>query len=403
MTILVLNCGSSSIKYQVMKMSPEGHELLAKGLVERIGIDNSILTHKPAGKDTVKIQTDIPDHTEGINLIIRAIIEPGWGVVRSLDEVTAVGHRIVHGGEHFKESALINVEVMQIIQGYTELMPLHIPANLKGIHAINELLPRVPQVAVFDTAFHQTMPPSSFLYGLPYKYYEEYGLRRFGFHGTSHKYVAQTGAELAGIDYNNSRIVTCHIGNGASVTAILNGKSVDTSMGYSPVEGLLMGTRSGDIDPGIVHYICKKEDKTIDEVWNILNKQSGVYGITGLSSDMRDVETAAKNGNELAKLALDIYYYKVRKYVGSYAAAMGGLDLVVFTGGVGENDHMLREAVCSGLGFMGIDFDSELNKGIRGKNTILTREGSRAKAAVISTNEELVIASDTYEIVRDLA
>lgn len=383
-------------------MAGEGHELLAKGLVERIGIDDSVLTHKPSGKENVKIMTDIPDHTEGINLIIRAITEPVGGVVASLDDISAVGHRIVHGGEHFKQSALINAGVMQIIESYTELMPLHIPANLKGINAINELLPHVPQVAVFDTAFHQTMPARSYLYGIPYRFYEEYRLRRFGFHGTSHQYVAKVGAEMAGVDFLNSKIITCHIGNGASITAIQNGESVDTSMGYSPVEGLLMGTRSGDIDPGIVHYICKKENKSIDEVWNMLNKQSGVQGITELSSDMRDIENAAADGNERAQLALDIYYYKIRKYVGSYAAAMGGLDLLIFTGGVGENDSVLRETVCRDMEFMGIEFNADINRGLRGKNTILSKEGSRVKVAIISTNEELVIASDTYKIVKEL-
>lgn len=399
MIILVLNCGSSSVKYQVMEMAGERHELLAKGLVERIGIDNSLLTHKPEGRKPVEIRTDIPDHTEGINLIIRALMDPEYGIIKSLDEISAVGHRVVHGGEFFKESALINVPIMDYIKECIELAPLHIPANLKGINAINELLPRVPQVAVFDTAFHQTMPPRSYIYGIPYMYYEKHRIRRFGFHGTSHRYVAQTGAALAGLDFDNSRIITCHIGNGASVAAILNGRSVDTSMGFTPVDGLLMGTRCGELDPGIIHHICTKEDMSIDELWNMINTESGVLGISGISSDMRDVENAAKQGNERAVLALDIYYYRIRKFVGAYAAALEGMDLLVFTGGVGENDPNMRETVCSGLGFMGVDFDGELNKTIRGKNTLLTKEGSHAKVAVIATNEELVIATDTFNIV----
>ncbi|MBR7102081.1 MAG: acetate kinase, partial [Tidjanibacter sp.] len=360
MNILVLNCGSSSIKYQVIDMtSSENYELLAKGLVERIGIENGILTHRPTGKEQVKITTDIPDHTVGIDLIIKAITDPESGVISSLDQLAAVGHRVVHGGEAFKESALIDEKVISTVEQYSEFAPLHIPANLKGINAIKSLLPEVPQVANFDTAFHQTMPAKAFIYGLPYKYYEEYRVRKYGFHGTSHRFVAQQGAKLAGLDINNSKIITCHIGNGGSVTAICNGKSVDTSMGFTPVDGLIMGTRCGYIDPGVISFIAGKENLSTAEWWDLINKSSGVAGMSGVSSDMRDVRAARDAGNERATLALDAYYYRIRKEIGAYAAAMGGVDLVVFTGGVGENDDATRASVCSDLEFMGIEFDFE--------------------------------------------
>lgn len=402
MIILVLNCGSSSIKYQIIEMEPNKNTLLAKGLVERIGISDGVLTHKPVGKEKFETITNIPDHTEGINLIIKAITDPKSGVVESLDQIDAVGHRVVHGGEKFKKSALIDESVMELVEGCQELAPLHIPANLKGIYAINRLLPKVPQVANFDTSFHQTMPAKAFIYGIPYRYYEEYRVRKYGFHGTSHRFVAQQGCLLTGLDYEKSKIITCHIGNGGSVTAILNGKSVDTSMGLTPVDGLIMGTRSGEIDAGVLNFISGKENLSMKQIWDLLNKESGVLGISGISSDMRDVGTAADQGNERAQLALDAYYYKVKKFVGSYAAAMGGLDLLVFTGGVGENSPEMRHDVCENMEFLGIEFNAEKNDGLRGVDAILSKSESKVKVAVIATNEELVIATDTYNIVTNL-
>lgn len=402
MIILVLNCGSSSIKYQVIDMvSPRENTLLAKGLVERIGIEGGIITHKPVDKPRKEITTDIPNHTKGIDLIFQAITDPESGVIKSLDDIKAVGHRVAHGGDFFAESALVTDEVIAKIEALVELAPLHNPANLKGVYAVRELCPNIPQVVCFDTSFHQSMPPRSYIYGLPYKYYEKYRVRRYGFHGTSHKFVAQRGCELAGLDFNTAKVVTCHIGNGASIAAVDGGRSVDTSMGFTPVDGLLMGTRCGEVDPGALTYIAEKEHMSGNEIWGMINKQAGVLGITGLSSDMRDVESAAAEGNERARLALDVYYYRVKKYVGAYAAAMGGLDLVVFTGGVGENDPSLREYVCSNMEFFGLEFDPQINAGLRGKDTILTRPSSRVKAALITTNEELVIATDTFNIVEN--
>ena len=402
MIILVLNCGSSSIKYQVIDMvSPRENTLLAKGLVERIGIEGGIITHKPVDKPRKEITTDIPNHTKGIDLIFQAITDPESGVIKSLDDIKAVGHRVAHGGDFFAESALVTDEVIAKIEALVELAPLHNPANLKGVYAVRELCPNIPQVVCFDTSFHQSMPPRSYIYGLPYKYYEKYRVRRYGFHGTSHKFVAQRGWELAGLDFNTAKVVTCHIGNGASIAAVDGGRSVDTSMGFTPVDGLLMGTRCGEVDPGALTYIAEKEHMSGNEIWGMINKQAGVLGITGLSSDMRDVESAAAEGNERARLALDVYYYRVKKYVGAYAAAMGGLDLVVFTGGVGENDPSLREYVCSNMEFFGLEFDPQINAGLRGKDTILTKPSSRVKAALITTNEELVIATDTFNIVEN--
>ncbi len=400
MTILVLNCGSSSIKYQVIDMtSPKENTLLAKGLVERIGIEGGTITHKPTDKPRLELTTDIPNHTKGIDLIFKAITDPKSGVISSLDEIGAVGHRVAHGGDFFAESVLVDDKVIGQIEELVDLAPLHNPANLKGIYAVKELCPNIPQAVCFDTSFHQSMPPRSYIYGLPYKYYEKYRVRRYGFHGTSHKFVAQKGCELAGLDFSKAKVVTCHIGNGASIAAVDGGRSVDTSMGFTPVDGLLMGTRCGEIDPGALTYIAEKEHMTGSEIWSMINKQAGVQGITGLSSDMRDVEKAAAEGNERAQLALDVYYYRIKKYVGAYAAAMGGLDLVVFTGGVGENDGNMRESVCRDMEFLGIDFDFDLNRGLRGKDTIITKPGSRVKAALICTNEELVIATDTFNLV----
>ena len=403
MVILVLNCGSSSIKYQVIEMTEGGNDLLAKGLVERIGIDNGVITHKPTGKEPVKNVCDIPDHTVGIDLIIKAITHPESGVIASLEELDAVGHRVVHGGEKFKESALITEEVMQLVEGCVDLAPLHIPANLKGIYAINELLPNVPQGANFDTAFHQTMPAKAFLYGIPRRYYDEYRVRAYGFHGTSHRFVAEEAAKMVGLDFHNSKIVTCHIGNGGSVTAVLNGKSVDTSMGLTPVDGLMMGTRCGAIDAGVLNFIHTKEGKSMEEIWNLINKESGIYGLSdGLSSDMRDIRAAAEAGNQVVIDAEEAYFYRVKKYIGSYAAAMGGIDLLVFTGGVGENGPEMRDYICKGMEFMGIEFDEAANAGVKGQDKVLSTPESKVKIVVIGTNEELVIATDTFNIVSNL-
>lgn len=399
MIILVLNCGSSSIKYQVIDMkSTTENELLAKGQIERVGLPDGVLTHKPTGKDKYEVVKNIPDHSAGINLIINTIIDDEQGVIESLSQLGAVGHRVAHGGEYFQDSAVVNKDVIQKIESCFELAPLHNPANLKGILSIDNILPGIPQVAVFDTSFHQGMPPKSYLYALPYKYYEEYRVRRFGFHGTSHKYVAQKACQMTGLDFENSKIITCHIGNGGSVTAILNGKSYDTSMGFTPVDGLIMGTRCGSVDPGALIYIADKEGINLGKMNDIINKESGVLGITGISSDMRDIEGAAAEGNERAKLALDMYNTRIKKFVGSYAALMQGVDMIVFTGGVGENEASLRSFVCEGLEFMGVDFDYEKNKGLRGKDTILSKPESRVKVVLATTNEELVIAADTFRL-----
>lgn len=401
MIVLVLNCGSSSIKYQLIQMADES-QLLAKGIVERIGFSDAILTHKPEGKERYEAVLDIPDHTKGINLILEALVDQQHGVIGSLNEIKAVGHRVAHGGEFFTKSSLIDDFTKSEIEKCIELAPLHNPANLKGIQSMEKLLPDVPQVAVFDTSFHQSMPKHSYLYALPYEYYERYKIRRYGFHGTSHKFVAQKACNILGVDFEKQKIITCHLGNGASIAAIQHGKSIDTSMGFTPVEGLIMGTRSGDVDPGILLYLAEKENLSIKDVNNVINKKSGVMGISGISSDMRDLENAAADGNERAKLALDMYYYRVKKYVGAYAAAMDGVDMVIFTGGIGENDSVLREKVSTALDFMGIDFDVEANRGVRGKDKLLTKPESKVKVMVITTNEELVIATDTVNIVKNL-
>ena len=399
MTILVLNCGSSSIKYQVIDMNEVNNpQLLAKGLVERIGLAEGILTHKPVGKDKFELNQPIQDHTAGISLIIDAITNPTHGVIESLQALSAVGHRVAHGGEYFADSAVVNEDVIEKIKTCFELAPLHNPANLSGILAIEKLLPGIPQVAVFDTSFHQTIPAKNYLYALPYKYYENYRIRRYGFHGTSHKFVAKKACDMCGLDFEKSKVITCHIGNGASVTAILNGKSYDTSMGFTPVDGLIMGTRTGEIDPGALLYIADKENLSTAQINNLINKQSGMQGITDVSSDMRDIEAAAAKGNERALLGLDMYRTRIQRFVGGYAAIMGGVDLIVFTGGVGENDPATREQVCSGLEFMGVEFDCEANEGVRGKDKILSKESSRVKVMVTTTDEELVIATDTFRL-----
>lgn len=400
MVILVLNCGSSSIKYQVIDICDGGHSLLAKGLVERIGLAEGDLTHKPVGKDIFKLHQPIPDHTTGIRLVLDALTDATHGVIASLDEVKAVGHRVAHGGEFFPTSCIVDEEAKQKIRSLFDIAPLHNPANLEGIISIEKVLPQVKQVAVFDTSFHQTIPAVNYMYALPYEYYEKYRVRRYGFHGTSHKFVAKQGAALAGLPFEQSRIITCHVGNGGSVTAVENGRSVCTSMGFSPVDGLVMGTRCGDVDPSAVLFIAEKEGMSLAEINSMINKRSGVEGVSGVSSDMRDIDAAYEAGNERAILARDMYYSRVKQYVGKYAALMGGVDLVVFTGGVGENSWELREGTCEGLEFMGISLNRDLNKTVRGTDTIISTDSSRVKVAVIATNEELVIATDTYNLTK---
>jgi len=397
MKILVLNCGSSSIKYQLIEISEET-VLIAKGLLDRIGLATSELTHQVTGKDKHKITQEVPDHQVGINLILKILKDPVFGVIKNEDEIAAVGHRVAHGGENFKSSALITENVKGDIEKCIELAPLHNTANLKGILSIESILPNVPQVAVFDTSFHQTMPAFSYLYAIPYEYYEKYRIRRYGFHGTSHKYVAQKACRFLGKDFHDVNIITCHLGNGSSVAAIRKGKSMDTSMGFTPLEGLMMGTRSGDVDLGVLLFMAEKENLSIADTNAMFNKKSGVCGISGISFDMRDVEQAAENGNKRAKLALEMYAYRVKKYIGAYIAAMGGVDLIVFTGGIGENDTDTRNRILEGMEFLGIQFDPERNT-TRGREAILTRPGSPVVTMVMPTNEELVIAIDTYNIV----
>ena len=400
MIILVLNCGSSSIKYQVIDMEAASSKLLAKGIVERIGLPEGVLVHKPVGKEPFELHQSIPDHTTGIRLVLDALTDPQHGVIGSLDEVKAVGHRVAHGGEFFPSSCIVTEEVKEKIRSLFEIAPLHNPANLEGVLSIEKVLPGVPQVTVFDTSFHQTIPAVNYLYALPYAYYEKYRVRKYGFHGTSHRYVARVGAELAGLDFENSKIITCHIGNGASVTAVLNGKSFDTSMGFSPLDGLVMGTRCGQVDASAITYIGEKEGMSYAELNDMMNKKSGVLGLTGLSSDMRDIDRAYDEGNPRAIIARDMHYRRIKKFVGEYAAEMGGVDLIVFTGGVGENSSEMREYVCSGLEFMGVEFDKEANRGARGVDKLLSKPSSRVKVAMIATDEELMIARDTYNLVK---
>ena len=382
MIILVLNCGSSSLKYQLLDMrSAEDYTLMKKGLVERIG-------------DVV------PDHAAGIKMVLDALVSPEEGVIDSLERIDAVGHRVAHGGEFFDCSVRVTPEVMDKIERCCELAPLHNPANLMGIKAIEQLMPGEPQVAVFDTSFHQTMPDYAYMYAIPYRFYEQYRLRRYGFHGTSHKYVAEKACKFVGLNLRKSRIITCHLGNGSSITAIKDGESVDTSMGFTPVEGVVMGTRCGNLDVGAVTFIQEKENLDYKQVNSLLNKKSGLLGISGVSSDNRDIEAAAATGNERAQLAKKMLSYSIKKYVGAYAAALGGVDLIVFTGGIGENAWPVREEVCTGLEFLGVDFDTEANK-VRGKDVLLTRPGSKVKVVAVTTNEELVIATDTMNIVNN--
>lgn len=397
MNVLVINCGSSSLKYQLINMNDES--VLAKGLVERIGIEGSVLKHEKTGQSKVVIEEVMNNHKDAINLVLKALVDPNHGAVKSLDEVDAIGHRVVHGGEKFADSVLITDEVINAMKECIDLAPLHNPPNIIGIEACQELLPNVPMVGVFDTAFHQTMPPVSYIYPLPYELYEELGIRRYGFHGTSHKYVTERVEALTGKSLEGTKIITCHLGNGASLTAVKDGKSFDTSMGMTPLEGLVMGTRCGDIDPAIVTFLMNKKNLTAEQVDNLMNKKSGVLGISGVSSDFRDIEDADAKGNERAKLALDKFAYVVKKYIGSYAAAMGGLDVLVFTAGLGENSAPAREQVCEGLEFLGVEIDLEKNN-MRGKEAEVSKEGSKVKVFVIPTNEELMIARDTKKLAK---
>lgn len=395
MNVLVINCGSSSLKYQLINMDDES--VLAKGLVERIGIEGSVLKHEKAGLEKLVVEEVLKNHKDAINLVLKTLLDEKYGAVKSLDEIDAVGHRVVHGGEKFAQSVIIDDDVIEAMKECINLAPLHNPPNIIGIEACQELLPNAPMVAVFDTAFHQTMPPVSFIYPLPYELYEEMKIRRYGFHGTSHKYVSQRVSELTGKSLEGTKIVTCHLGNGASLTAIKDGKSFDTSMGMTPLEGLAMGTRCGDIDPAIVTFLINKKNLTCQQIDDLMNKKSGVLGISGVSSDFRDIENEAHKGNQRAQLALDKFSYIVKKYIGSYAAAMGGLDVLVFTAGLGENSPPARKQVCEGLEFLGVELDDEKNN-IRGKEVEISKEGSKVKIYVIPTNEELMIARDTKEL-----
>lgn len=396
MNVLVINCGSSSLKFQLINSDTE--DVLAKGLCERIGIDGR-LVYQPAGGEKEKTEADMPTHKQAIQMVLDALMNPKTGVIKSLDEVDAVGHRVVHGGEKFASSVVINDEVMAAIEECNDLAPLHNPANLIGIRACQELMPKAPMVAVFDTAFHQTMPKKAYLYGLPYEYYEKYKVRRYGFHGTSHSFVSKKAAELAGKPYEDLKIIVCHLGNGASLSAVDHGKSVDTSMGLTPLEGLIMGTRSGDMDPAIMEYIAKKENLDIAGVMNVLNKKSGVLGISGVSSDFRDIESAANEGNERAAKALKTFNYRVIKYIGAYAAAMNGVDIIAFTAGLGENDKNMRKAVCEHLSYLGVKIDDKAND-VRGVDRIISTPDSAVQVMIVPTNEELAIARETLALVK---
>lgn len=395
MNVLVINCGSSSLKFQLI--NSESEAVLAKGLCERIGIDGR-LTYQPAGGEKNVSEKAMPTHTEAIQFVIDALTDADTGVVKSLDEIGAVGHRVVHGGEKFAKSVVVTPEVKAAIAECNDLAPLHNPANLIGIEACESLMPSTPQVVVFDTAFHQTMPEKAYMYGLPYEYYEKYKVRRYGFHGTSHSFVSKRVAEIVGKPYNATKTIVCHLGNGASISAVLNGESVDTSMGLTPLEGLVMGTRSGDIDPAIMEFVAKKENLDIAGIMNVLNKKSGVEGISGVSSDFRDLEEAAKAGNKRAELAIDVFAYRVAKYVGAYTAAMNGVDNIVFTAGIGENAGLVRTKVCSYLGYLGITIAEEAN-GKRGEEIVISTPDSKVKVLVVPTNEELAIARETVALV----
>ncbi len=398
MVILVLNCGSSSIKYQLFEMG-DSTTVIAKGMVERIGFTDAVISHKPTGKGKYKHIAPIMDHSTGINLLMAALVDPEHGVISKIGEIAAVGHRIVQGGEKYKESVLITKEVIRDIEACVELAPLHNPANLKGIISVDTLLPGLPQIAVFDTSFHQSMPSHAYMYAIPREYYEKYGIRKYGYHGTSHKYVFKRASEILNRDTRDMKVVSCHLGNGASVTAIEHGKSMDTSMGFTPVDGLIMGTRTGDIDPGVLLFLADKEHLSLKGISNMINKRSGMVGISEISSDMRDLELAYYEGNERANLALTMYAYRVKKFIGAYAAIMNGLDCVIFTGGIGENDFNIRRMISQNMEYLGLDFDEPENHGVKGEDKIISKPDSRVTALVIKTNEELVIARDTFKIV----
>jgi acetate kinase len=400
MKIVVLNCGSSSIKYQLFEMPSQ--EVLAKGLVDKIGLKGSLIKHSRNDGVEVKLEGEILDHQAGIEYLLGILISEKYGSIKTLEEILAVGHRVVHAGEKFNGSVYITSEVIDALEECIDLAPLHNPPNLKGIYSITKLLPEIPQVGVFDTAFHQTMPDYVYLYGIPYSLYEKHKIRRYGFHGSSHRFVSQRAAQILGRKIEDLKIITCHLGNGASVAAIKNGKSLDTSMGMTPIEGLMMGTRTGDLDIGAFIQIMNKEEIDVPIANTLVNKHSGMLGVSGVSSDMRDVEKAAEEGNKRAKVTLEMYYYRIRKYIGAYTAAMGGVDVIIFTGGVGENDSATRYLTTKDMEYMGLEFDQEKNKGLRGKEAVLSKENSKVTVMVVPTNEELVIAMDTYEIVTTL-
>ena len=396
MKILVLNCGSSSIKYALYNMDTK--EVMTSGGAERVGLDGAFVKVKLANGEKKQIMHDIPEHTEGVKFIFSLLTDPEIGVIKDLNEIDAVGHRMVHGGEKFNKSVLLTDEVLKVFEECSDLAPLHNPANLKGVNAVSELMPGLPQVGVFDTAFHQTMPDYAYMYAIPYELYEKYGIRRYGFHGTSHRYVAQRVCDFLGVDPAEKKIITCHIGNGASIAAVDGGKCVDTSMGLTPLEGVMMGTRSGDIDGGAVSFIQKKLGLDADVISDLLNKKSGVLGVTELSSDMREVDAACEKGDEKAILAMKMYNYRIKKYIGAYAAAMGGVDIIVFTAGVGENQWSTREEACEGLEFIGVKIDKELNKGLRGVEKVISTADSKVTVCIIPTDEELMIATDTMNL-----
>lgn len=396
MKILVLNCGSSSIKYALYDMDTT--KVMASGGAERVGLDGAFVKVKLPNGEKKQIMHDIPEHTEGVKFIFSLLTDPEIGVIKSLDEVDAVGHRMVHGGEKFNKSVILTDEVLEVFEACSDLAPLHNPANLKGVKAVSELMPNLPQVGVFDTAFHQTMPDYAYMYAIPYELYEKYAIRRYGFHGTSHRYVSKRACDFLGVEYETKKVITCHIGNGGSVAAVKNGKCVDTSMGLTPLEGVMMGTRSGDIDGGAVSFIQKKLNLDADGISSLLNKKSGVLGVTGISSDMREIDAAAAAGDKKAALALEMYNYRIKKYVGAYAAAMGGVDIVVFTAGVGENQASMRSEVCKEMDWMGIRLDESVNKSTRGEEKIISTPDSKVTVVVIPTDEELMIATDTMNL-----
>ena len=397
MKVLVINCGSSSLKYQLIDSQTE--EVLAKGLCERIGIDGSKLTHKPTGKEDYVVESPMKDHQVAVKLVLDALTDKDHGVITDIKEISAVGHRVLHAGQVYSDSIVVNEDVKRVIRECFDLGPLHNPANLIGIEACEAAMPGVPQVAVFDTAFGQSMPKKAYLYAIPYEYYEKYGIRRYGFHGTSHSFVSKETFKFANMNPENCKVIVCHLGNGASISASIGGKCVDTSMGLTPLEGLIMGTRSGDIDPAVVQFICNKEGKDVNEVLNILNKKSGVLGMSGgVSSDFRDIEAAKEEGNHLAAVALDAFIYRVAKYIGAYTAAMNGVDAIAFTAGVGENDKASRKAICEYLGYLGVKIDDQAND-VRGKNAVISAADSKVKVMLIPTNEELAIARETKRLV----